>query len=92
MATKTRKRVDRPIKKKVAPAPTDTFAFTKANYLTLFTGLVVIIIGYITLRMGSITLAPFLLVLGYCVIIPIGIILRPKKKVKAQEQKAAPSR
>jgi hypothetical protein len=92
MANRTKKRADRPVKKKVAAPPKDTFAFTRANYLTLAIGLVIIIIGYITLRMGSITLAPFLLVLGYCVIIPIGIILRPKKKVKAQGQKAAPSR
>jgi uncharacterized membrane protein HdeD (DUF308 family) len=79
-------------KKRAAPAAKDTFAFTKANYWTLFIGLVVIIIGYITLRMGSITLAPLLLVLGYCVIIPVGILLRPKGKAKAQESDVSASR
>lgn len=79
-----KKKATKPVKKKAAPATTDTFCFTKANYWTLFIGLVVIVIGYITLRMGSITLAPLLLVLGYCVIIPIGILLRPKKSPKAQ--------
>lgn len=82
----TKKKVTKPVIKKVAPPATDTFSFTSINYLTLFVGVVVIIIGYITLRLGSITLAPFLLVLGYCVIIPIGILLRPKKKTKAQRQ------
>jgi hypothetical protein len=80
----TKKKATKPGTKKVSPAARDTFSFTRINYLTLFAGLVVIIIGYITLRLGSITLAPFLLVLGYCVIIPIGILLRPKKS-KAQK-------
>jgi hypothetical protein len=80
----TKKKATKRGTKKVRPATTDTFSFTRINYLTLFVGLVVIIIGYITLRLGSITLAPFLLVLGYCVIIPVGILLRPKKS-KAQK-------
>jgi len=82
----TKKKASKPGAKKVTPPATDSFFFTRINYLTLFIGLVVIIFGYITLRLGSITLAPFLLVLGYCVIIPIGILLRPKKKPKAQKQ------
>ncbi|MFO7638197.1 MAG: hypothetical protein R6X14_02675 [bacterium] len=46
------------------------------NYLTMAAGLVAITIGFITLAGGSITLAPLLLVLGYCVIIPVGLLLR----------------
>jgi uncharacterized membrane protein HdeD (DUF308 family) len=80
-----KKKVAKPAQKKPVPAKTSTFSFTKANYWTLFIGLVVIVIGYITLRRGSITLAPILLVLGYCVIIPIGILLRPKQELKAQK-------
>jgi uncharacterized membrane protein HdeD (DUF308 family) len=83
----TRKNTGKPRKRKAFPGKTDTFAFGKKNYLTLLIGLAVIIVGYITLRMGSITLAPALLVLGYCVIIPIGILLRPKK-IKEQQQRA----
>jgi uncharacterized membrane protein HdeD (DUF308 family) len=37
-------------------------------------GLISIVIGYITLGQGSISLAPALLVLGYCVFIPIALI------------------
>lgn len=81
----TKKKAAKPAQKKTAPAKTDTFSFTKANYWTMFIGLVVIIIGYIALRGGSITLAPILLVLGYCVIIPIGILLRPKHEPKAKK-------
>jgi hypothetical protein len=49
--------------------------FTKKNYILFAIGIFFIIIGYITLGYGSITLAPILLVLGYCVIIPIAIII-----------------
>jgi len=82
----TKKKTTKPGLKKTAPAMTTTFSFTKANYLTLAIGLVVIVIGYIALRGGSITLAPLLLVLGYCVIIPIGILLRPRKEPKIEKR------
>jgi hypothetical protein len=87
----TKKRTAKTAPKKAAPVTSTTFSFTKANYLTLAIGLVVIAVGYITLRRGSITLAPLLLVLGYCVIIPIGILLRPKKEVKARKQNSPES-
>jgi len=48
--------------------------FGRQNYLLMGAGLVAIIIGYIALGSGSITLAPILLVLGYCVLFPLGII------------------
>jgi len=81
----TKKKAVKPAKKKPTSAKTSTFSFTRANYWTLFIGLVVIVVGFITLRMGSITLAPILLVLGYCVIIPIGILLRPKNEPEAKK-------
>lgn len=42
-----------------------------------------IIIGYIALGSGSITLAPILLVLGYCVLFPVGIILKDRRDTEA---------
>jgi hypothetical protein len=48
--------------------------FGPKNYLLMGAALVVIIIGYFSLSSGSITLAPILLVLGYCVLFPLGII------------------
>ena len=53
--------------------------FGRRNYLLFGIGLVVIVVGFIALGMGSITLAPILLVLGYLVIIPLAIILKPQK-------------
>jgi len=54
--------------------------FTKKNYVLFAIGIFVIAIGYITLGYGSITLAPILLVLGYCVIIPIAIIINGERE------------
>lgn len=54
--------------------------FGKINYLLILFGLLLIILGYIALSKGSITLAPILLVLGYCVLIPFGLVIRGKRK------------
>ncbi len=40
----------------------------------LVAGLVSIVLGYIFLSRDSISLAPALLVLGYCVLIPVALI------------------
>ena len=37
-------------------------------------GLVSIVLGYILLGQGSISAAPALLVLGYCVLVPVALI------------------
>jgi hypothetical protein len=50
--------------------------FTRNNYLILGLGLLFIVVGFIFLGI--------LLVLGYCVIIPLGILF-PKKKEKREE-------
>lgn len=59
------------------------------NYQVLALALVVIIIGYITLAQGSITLAPILLVVGYCVIIPIALIVKDKRQFGAESDETA---
>jgi len=46
------------------------------NYAIMGAGLVTIVVGFITLASGSITLAPILLVLGYCVLIPVGLLVK----------------
>lgn len=38
-------------------------------------GLATIILGYVLLAQGSITLAPVLLVLGYVILIPLALVL-----------------
>lgn len=53
--------------------------FGRTNYLLMGLALVSIIVGYILLGSGSITMAPILLVLGYCVLFPAGIIFGGRK-------------
>ena len=58
--------------------------FTKQNYILFSIGILTLILGYIALSIGpwdsfwSLTLAPILLVLAYCVIIPVSILYRTK--------------
>ncbi len=50
--------------------------YGKKNYMFFALAMIVIVIGFITLSQGSITLAPVLLVIGYCVLLPIALILK----------------
>jgi hypothetical protein len=70
---KTKPRIERGKEKAVLP-------FTKKNYIIFAIGIFIIAVGYVTLGYGSITLAPILLVLGYCVLIPIAIIINGGKE------------
>jgi hypothetical protein len=63
-------------------ARTEPRFFTRRNWQWLGVGAVVIVVGFIALAMGSITLAPILLVLGYCVLLPIGILIGPPKSAQ----------
>ena len=68
-----------PVAKKIkAAGPVDTvrWPFGKRNYIVFAISLVVIIAGYLFLAGGSITLAPLLLVVGYCALIPVGIMIK----------------
>jgi hypothetical protein len=60
--------------KTAAPADRPTLAFSRANGIWLGASVIAIAIGYFLLSTGSMILAPILLVLGYCVLLPIGII------------------
>ena len=70
-----------------------SWPFGKKNYLIFAVGMIAIILGYITLANTAVdpdptdnswaqiflTLSPALLVLGYCVLIPISIIVDGRK-------------
>lgn len=51
----------------------------KTNWIIFALGIISIILGYIFLARGSLTLSPILLVLGYAVIIPISLVYKGKK-------------
>jgi hypothetical protein len=60
-----------------------SFLLGQRNALLLMVGILIIVLGYFLLGRGSITAAPLLLVLGYCVVVPLSIILwikRPEDK------------
>lgn len=60
------------------------FAMTMKNYMIIGAGILVIIIGYVLMSENSVdgfmptVVAPILLILGYCVIVPIGILYNDK--------------
>jgi hypothetical protein len=51
-------------------------ALGRKNYAIMGVGIATVIAGFITLSTGSITLAPILLVLGYCVLIPMSLLVK----------------
>jgi hypothetical protein len=53
------------------------------NLIIIGLGVVLIVLGFISLAAGSITLAPILLVAGYCVAIPLGLIIGVKRNRKS---------
>ncbi|MCK4234728.1 hypothetical protein KAU34_06580 [candidate division WOR-3 bacterium] len=54
----------------------EILSFNKKNYSLFSAGIISIIVGYLFLSRGSITIAPILLVLGYVILIPISIIIK----------------
>lgn len=71
------------------PFKDDTLPLSKQNFLIVGIGLLVILGGYVAMLEGSVegflplVVAPILLVLGYCVLIPLGILYR-KSPAKAE--------
>jgi len=58
----------------------DHLPFDRENLILFGIALAVIVVGYLFLARGSITIAPILLVLGYCVLVPVAIIFRPRRR------------
>lgn len=55
-------------------APAGSVRFSLQNWLLLGAGLLSVVIGFVLLAGGSTVAAPLLLVLGYVVLVPLGII------------------
>lgn len=56
-------------------APQGALRFSTRNWVVLLLGILSILAGYVLLAGGSTVAAPLLLVLGYAVLLPLGIIL-----------------
>ena len=63
-----------------------SWSFGKINYQLFGIGLCVIILGYIVMATGeteslqSVKIAPLILIVGYCIIIPAAILIKPEDK------------
>ena len=64
----------------------ETLPFSRRNYQIFFMGLGVIIAGYFVMATGStysfrsLTIAPLMLIVGYCVIVPLAILYRRREE------------
>lgn len=60
------------------------FAMTSKNYMIIGAGILTIIIGYVFMSENSVSgflptvIAPILLIFGYCVLVPFGILYKDK--------------
>jgi hypothetical protein len=70
---KNRSRAARPREARPGPREGGDLAFGRRNAIALGSALLAILLGYLLLSRGSITAAPLLLVLGYCVLVPYGL-------------------
>jgi hypothetical protein len=55
--------------------PQSRLQFGTPNIVLLAGAALALVAGYVLLAQGSVTAAPILLVLGYCVLLPLGLIL-----------------
>ena len=60
------------------------FSWGLWNNLLLGLGILVLAMGYVALSRGSTTLAPVLLVAGYCVLIPASLLIRPRNRASGE--------
>ncbi len=83
---KKEKSKDRVTKKRVGQ-----ISFGRENFIIFAIGILTLVLGYIFLAQGpadsfwSLTLAPILLVLSYCVIFPLAILYRKKSSATKAE-------
>ena len=64
---------------KKQPAPHELgFIWGPLNWTLLSAGVAAIAVGFWTLARGSMTLAPVMLVLGFCVLVPASVLARAK--------------
>jgi hypothetical protein len=60
--------------KRSAGSPRGSLRFSRVNIIFMLAGVAAVAAGYTLLARGSTVAAPLLLVLGYAVLIPVGIV------------------
>lgn len=66
----------------LARAP-EKWPFGRKNYILFGVALAVIVVGFVALSQGSTSLAPILLVAGYCVLVPWAILAKEKQAAES---------
>lgn len=74
-----------PAARRVASRGAYTLPFQRWQALVFGVGLGVILAGYLALGQGSITTAPLLLVIGYCVFLPLLLIWKGKSEKEKKD-------
>jgi hypothetical protein len=64
-----------PVSSAGSTARTRRFLLTRRNLIILGAAVLVLVAGYLTLAAGHASAAAVLLVVGYCILFPIGIAL-----------------
>ncbi len=65
-----------------------SLGFGKINYILMAVGLGMIVVGYIFLATGDITVAPILLVIGYCGVLPAAILITKRSLKTSNSSKS----
>lgn len=76
MNTKANVTKPKSLRSKMQPEVDLGFRWGLPNTVLLTIGVALLVAGYLSLSRGSITMAPVLLVTGYCVFIPASLLVR----------------
>lgn len=76
MNTRTNVTKPKSLRAKLQPEVDLGFRWGPLNTVLLAVGVALLAAGYLSLSRGSITMAPVLLVTGYCVFIPASLLVR----------------
>lgn len=76
MNTKANVTKPKSLRSKMQPEVDLGFRWGLPNTVLLAVGVALLVAGYLSLSRGSITMAPVLLVTGYCVFIPASLLVR----------------
>lgn len=76
MNTKANVTKPKSLRTKLQPEVDLGFRWGPLNTVLLVVGVALLVGGYLSLSRGSITMAPVLLVTGYCVFIPASLLVR----------------
>ncbi len=79
------------IGKSKGPKREFSFPLEKENFMIIGLGIVLLIVGYVLMSQNSVdgfmptVVSPILLVAGYCVVIPYGILKKPKSELISEK-------